>query len=75
MAFRVDGVSFSYSQWQRSCCCGDHSVGKLGPGRVCAVALRRGSVTGLQPDRERKLMVIEILDNILYSGYCAITPP
>ena len=26
-------------------------------------------------DRERKLMVIEILDNILYSGYCAITPP
>ena len=38
-------------------------------------AQRRGSVTGRQPDRERKLMVIEILDNILYSGYCAITPP
>ena len=37
VAFRVDGVSPSYSQWQRSCCCGDHSVGKLGPGRVCAV--------------------------------------
>ena len=36
-------------------------------------AQRRGSVTGRQPDRERKLMVIEILDNILYSGYCAIT--
>ena len=35
-------------------------------------AQRRGSVTGRQPDRERKLMVIEILDNILYSGYCAI---
>ena len=36
----MDGVSPSYSQWQRSCCCGDHSVGKLGPGRVCAVILR-----------------------------------
>ena len=33
----MDGVSPSYSQWQRSCCCGDHSVGKLGPGRVCGV--------------------------------------
>ena len=37
MAFRVDGVSPSYSQWQRSCCCDGRSVGKLGPGRVCGV--------------------------------------
>ena len=39
-------------------------------------AALRGSVIWLQPDSiERELMVIEILDNILYSGYCAITPP
>ena len=37
MTFRVDGVSASYPQWQRSCCCDGRSVGKLGPGRVCGV--------------------------------------
>ena len=29
--------------------------------------------TGRQPDRERKLMVKEILDNILYSGYTVLS--
>ena len=37
MAFRVDGVSASYSQWQRSYATCGRSVGKLGPCRVCGV--------------------------------------
>ena len=36
-------------------------------------AQRRGSVTGRQPDRERKLMVIEIYKSVAAStGYCTM---
>ena len=63
----MDGVSPSYSQWQRSCCCDGRSVGKLGPGRVCGVndfsaarglELRASAGPGLRGEGESAFMVI-----------------
>ena len=52
MTFRVDGVSASYPQWQRSCCCDGRSVGKLDPGRVCGVLLTKGTERHLTINEE-----------------------
>ena len=61
---------------QRVVFCGTSRCRVVGPGKgyvLVAKAARRGSVTGLQPDRERKLMVIEIYKSVAAStGYCTI---